>query len=34
LSLTVDGSMTRSHRVATLEEAKAHVEKSWDAYKV
>jgi hypothetical protein len=30
-SLTVNGPMTRSGRVATLEEAKAQFQKSWDA---
>ena len=29
-SLTVNGPMTRSDRVATLEEAKAQFQKSWD----
>ena len=32
-SLTVSGPMTRSDRVATLEEAKAQFQKSWDAWK-
>jgi hypothetical protein len=32
-SLTVNGPMTRSDRVATLEEAKAQFQKSWDAWK-
>ena len=32
-SMTVNGPMTRSDRVATLEEAKAHFQKSWDAWK-
>jgi hypothetical protein len=32
-SLTVNGPMTRSDRVATLEEAKAQFRKSWDAWK-
>ena len=32
-SLTVNGPMTRSGRVATLEEAKAQFQKSWDAWK-
>jgi hypothetical protein len=32
-SLTVNGPMTRSDRVATLEEAKAEFQKSWDAWK-
>jgi hypothetical protein len=32
-SLTVNGPMTRSDRVATLEEAKAQFHKSWDAWK-
>jgi hypothetical protein len=31
--MTVTGPMTRSDRVATLEEAKAHFQKSWDAWK-
>ena len=30
---TVNGPMTRSDRVATLEEAKAQFQKSWDAWK-
>ena len=30
-SLTINGPMTRSDRVATLEEAKAQFLKSWDA---
>ena len=30
-SLTVNGPMTRSDKVATLEEAKAQFRKSWDA---
>ena len=29
-SLTVNGPMTRSDRVATLEEAKAQFQKSWE----
>jgi hypothetical protein len=29
--MTVNGPMTRSDRVATLEEAKAQFQKSWDA---
>src|SRR6478609_4466324 len=33
-SMTVIGPMTRSDRVATLEEAKAQLRKSWDAWKV
>ena len=33
-SLTVNGPMTRSDRVATLEEAKAQLRKSWDSWKV
>ena len=33
-SLTVTGPMARSDRVATLEEAKAQFQKSWDAWKV
>jgi hypothetical protein len=32
-SVTVNGPMTRSDRVATLEEAKAQFQKSWDAWK-
>jgi hypothetical protein len=28
-----DGPMTRSDRVATLEEAKAQLQASWDAWK-
>jgi hypothetical protein len=32
-SMTVNGPMTRSDRVATLEEAKAQFQKSWDAWK-
>ena len=32
-SLTINGPMTRSDRVATLEEAKAQFQKSWDAWK-
>jgi hypothetical protein len=32
-SLTVNGPMTRSDRVATLEEAKAQFQKSWDEWK-
>ena len=32
-SLTVNGPMTRSDRVASLEEAKAQFQKSWDAWK-
>ena len=32
-SLTVNGPMTRSDRVASLEEAKARCRKSWDAWK-
>jgi hypothetical protein len=32
-SLTVNGPMTRSDRVATLEEAKAQFQKSWDGWK-
>ena len=31
--LTVTGPLTRSDRVATLEEAKAQFQKSWDAWK-
>ena len=31
--LTVNGPMTRSDRAATLEEAKAQFQKSWDAWK-
>ena len=32
-SMTVNGPMTRSDRVATLEEAKVQFQKSWDAWK-
>jgi hypothetical protein len=32
--MTANGPMTRAGRVATLEEAKAHFQKSWDAWKV
>jgi hypothetical protein len=32
-SLTVNGPMTRSGRVATLDEAKAQFQKSWDEWK-
>ena len=32
-SMTVNGPMTRSDRVATLEEAKAQLRKSWDTWK-
>jgi hypothetical protein len=32
-SLNLNGPMTRSGRVATLEEAKTQLEKSWDAWK-
>jgi hypothetical protein len=32
-SMTVNGPMTRSDRVATLEEAKAQFQKSWDERK-
>jgi hypothetical protein len=32
-SMTVNGPMTRSDRVATLEEAKAGVKECWDAWK-
>jgi hypothetical protein len=31
--MTVNGPMTRSDRVATLEEAKAQFQKSWDVWK-
>ena len=31
--MTVNGPMTRSDRVAALEEAKAQFQKSWDAWK-
>ena len=31
--MTVNGPMTRADRVATLEEAKAQFQKSWDAWK-
>ena len=30
--MTVNGPMTHSDRVATLEEAKAQFQKSWDAW--
>jgi hypothetical protein len=33
-SITVNGPMTRSDRVATLEDAKAQFQKSWDSWKV
>jgi len=33
-SMTVNVPMTRSDRVATLEEAKAQFQKSWDAWKM
>jgi hypothetical protein len=32
-SMNANGPMTRSGRVATLEEAKAQFQKSWDAWK-
>jgi hypothetical protein len=32
-SMNLNGPMTRSDRVATLEEAKAQFQKSWDAWK-
>ena len=32
--MTVTGPMKRSGRVATLEEAKAQLRESWDAWKV
>ena len=32
-SMAVNGPMTRSDRVATLEEAKAQFQKSWDPWK-
>ena len=32
-SFTLHGPMTRSDRAATLEEAKAQFQKSWDAWK-
>jgi hypothetical protein len=32
-SLTVNGPITRADRVATLEEAKAQFQKSWEAWK-
>jgi hypothetical protein len=32
-SMTVNGPMTRADRVATLEEAKAQFQKSWDEWK-
>jgi hypothetical protein len=31
--MTVNGPMTRSDRVATLDEAKAQFQKSWKAWK-
>jgi hypothetical protein len=31
--MNANGPMTRSGRVATLEEAKAQFQKSWDAWK-
>jgi hypothetical protein len=31
-SLTINGPMTRADKVATLEEAKAQFQKSWDAW--
>jgi hypothetical protein len=31
--MNADGPMTRSDRVATLEEAKAQLQASWDAWK-
>jgi hypothetical protein len=31
--MTVNGQMTRSDRVTTLEEAQAQFQKSWDAWK-
>jgi len=31
--MTVNGPMTRSGRVETLEEARAQLRKSWDAWK-
>jgi hypothetical protein len=31
--MNANGPMTRSDRVATLEEAKARFQKSWDAWK-
>ena len=33
-SMTVNGPMTRAGRVATLDEAKAQFQKSWDAWKM
>jgi hypothetical protein len=33
-SMTVNGPMTRSGRVETLEEAKAQFQENWDAWKV
>jgi hypothetical protein len=33
-SLIVNGPMTRSDRVATLEDAKAQFQKSWDACEI
>ena len=32
-SITVNGPMTRSGRVATVDEAKAQFQQSWDAWK-
>ena len=32
--MTITGPMTRSDKVATLEEAKAQFQKSWAAWKV
>ena len=32
-SMTVNGPMTRSDRVATLDEAKVQFQRSWDAWK-
>ena len=32
-SMTVNGPMTRAGRVATLQDAKAQIQKSWDAWK-
>jgi hypothetical protein len=33
-SMTVNGPMTRSNRVASLQEAEAQFQKSWDEWKV
>ena len=31
--MTVNGPMTRAGRVATLQDAKAQIQKSWDVWK-